>query len=61
MELKLLHKFFDGRTTPDEEGLIREWVGESPENERIFLKERWVFDRILLSNFMRIFFLYIFF
>lgn len=50
MELKLLHKFFEGQTDRSEEEIIKQWIRESPENEEIFLRERALFDRVLLYN-----------
>lgn len=50
MELKLLHKFFEGQTNRSEEIIIKQWISQSPENKEMFLKERSLFDRILLHN-----------
>ena len=50
MEIKLLHKFFEGQTSRSEEELIRQWIDESPENKKLLLEERVSFDRLLLHN-----------
>lgn len=50
MEIKLLHKFFEGQTSRSEEEIIRQWIDESPENEKLLLKERISFDSLLLHN-----------
>ncbi len=50
MKFELLHKFFDGLTTKEEEEAIREWLNNSPENKQIFLDERKIYDSILLNS-----------
>ena len=40
MNTDLLHKYFKGETTEQEESLIVEWVEESAENKARYLKER---------------------
>ncbi|MFV0419981.1 MAG: FecR family protein [Dysgonomonas sp.] len=50
MEIKLLHKFFEGQASRSEEEIIRRWVDASPENEKLLLKERVSFDKLLLHN-----------
>lgn len=44
-----LHKFFEGKTTVDEEKQIREWLEESEENSDIFKQERLIYDSIILT------------
>ena len=50
MDRKLLFRFFEGKTSIDEEILIRKWVETSSENERAFFKERKFFDMITLLS-----------
>ncbi len=48
MDRYLLHRFFEGKTSYFEEEAIRQWLEASPENRHLFLKERKLFDSILL-------------
>lgn len=48
MDREKLYKFFEGTTSYEEEVAIRQWMEFSPENRRIFLKERRLFDSMLL-------------
>lgn len=48
MDREILYKFFEGATSYEEEVAIRQWMEFSPENKRIFLKERKLFDAMLL-------------
>lgn len=50
MDHKLLYKFFEGLTTQDEESDIRQWLSESLDNEKEMIKERKLFDAILLND-----------
>lgn len=50
MDHKLLYKFFEGLTTQDEESDIRQWLSESSDNEKEMIKERKLFDAILLND-----------
>lgn len=50
MNFELLHKFFDGQTTKEEEESIRVWLNSSSENEKYFLEERKVYDAIILNS-----------
>ena len=50
MQKKTLHRFFEGKTTIDEEVSIRKWVEHSKKNEESFLKERLAYDVSLFSN-----------
>ena len=47
---ELLHKFFKGITTYQEEVEIRNWIEESKENETAFFQERLLYDSILLQK-----------
>jgi transmembrane sensor len=49
MEKGLLHKYFRGDTNPDEEKQIMDWAGASPENYRAYLKERKIWNAILVN------------
>lgn len=46
----LLHKFFEGHSTYQEEVEIRKWIEESKENEAAFFQERLLYDSILLNK-----------
>ncbi|SBW03287.1 FecR domain-containing protein [uncultured Dysgonomonas sp.] len=50
MDFKLLYKFFEGLTTQEEDETIRQWVTDSPENEKHFFEERKMFDAVLLNT-----------
>ena len=47
---EVLHKFFKGITTYQEEVEIRNWIEESKENETAFFQERLLYDSILLQK-----------
>ena len=49
MEKELLHKYFRGDTNPDEEKQIMDWADASPENYRAYLKERKIWNAILVN------------
>lgn len=48
MKKDLLIRFFEGKTSFEEEKQIREWMESSTENYKIFLKERKIFDAMIL-------------
>ncbi len=48
MNREMLYKFFEGTASYEEEAQIRQWMEYSPENRREFLKERKIFDSMLL-------------
>ena len=48
MDKDLLVRFFEGRTSLEEEMQIREWMEASSENRQTFFKERKMFDAINL-------------
>ena len=50
MDFKLLYKFFEGLTTQAEDEIIRQWIMDSPDNEKRFFEERKMFDAILLNS-----------
>ncbi|MBF6626978.1 MAG: FecR family protein [Proteiniphilum sp.] len=49
MKRELLHRFFEGKTSLDEERQLRQWLTESEENEKIFLQERITHDALSLT------------
>ena len=47
---EVLHKFFKGTTTIQEEVEIRKWIEASKKNEAAFFQERLLYDSILLNK-----------
>ena len=47
---ELLHKFFRGSSTHQEEVEIRAWIEASKENEAAFFQERLLYDSVLLNK-----------
>lgn len=45
----LLYRFFEGGTSVEEEVMVKEWLEESDQNKEIFLKERKLFDALILT------------
>lgn len=50
MEREILHKFFQNKTTKQEDEVIRKWLKESPDNIKRLAEERKVFDLLLLNT-----------
>ena len=50
MNRDTLHRFFAGKLSMQEGLSIKQWMESSKENERIFLKERRLFDALLLHD-----------
>lgn len=50
MNQELLHKYFKGNTSVEEEKRILDWVDESEENRRALQKERMLFDIALFTD-----------
>lgn len=50
MNRDLLYRFFEGKTSIDEERSIRSWLTESVENKKIFLEERRTYDALLFTS-----------
>ena len=48
MERELLHKYFRGETSAEEEKQIMDWAEASPENHAVYLKERKIWNAMLL-------------
>ncbi|MDR1602530.1 MAG: FecR domain-containing protein [Tannerella sp.] len=49
MDRNILYGFFNGTASSHEEMQVREWMEASAENRRVFLKERRLFDMLLLN------------
>lgn len=49
MNRDLLYRFFEGKTTVEEEKKIRQWVDSSEANHSLFFKERITYDALLLT------------
>ncbi|MDR2920007.1 MAG: FecR family protein [Tannerella sp.] len=50
MDRKELHKFFEGKATPEEKKALKKWLDESNDHSNELLKEREFFDAIILSD-----------
>lgn len=50
MNREVLHRFFMGNVTVQEGMAIKAWVERSEENKRIFIKERRLFDALMLQD-----------
>lgn len=50
MEKELLHTFFAGKATWEEKEALMQWMEENPENKRLFLNERKIYNAILLHG-----------
>lgn len=50
MDQNVLYRFFEGLASVEEEKNVREWLEASSDNKAIFLKERRIFDAILLTD-----------
>ncbi len=48
MEKELLYRFFDGRTSVDEERRVLDWLDENPAHRQEMLAERRLFDATLM-------------
>lgn len=48
MEKELLYRFFDGRTTVEEEKRVLDWLDRDPANRRVLFSERRLFDAALM-------------
>lgn len=49
MNKELLHTYFNGETTPDEEKQIMDWAESSPENYSEYLQERKIWNALLVN------------
>ena len=50
MNRNLLHSFFDGKSTLEEEKQIRGWIEASEINKKIFNEERLIFDSLIINS-----------
>ena len=50
MDQKLLYKMFEGQATDADLTEIRKWAGENPENKKMLLHERALYDALQLSG-----------
>ena len=50
MDKELLHTYFRGEDTPEEEKQIMDWAESSPENYQEYLKERKIWNAILMYS-----------
>ena len=50
MDNELLHTYFRGEATPEEEKQIMDWAESSPENYQEYLKERKIWNAILMYS-----------
>lgn len=50
MNKDLLYRFFDGTATIEEEESVRNWIESSDDNYADFLRERKIYDALLLST-----------
>lgn len=50
MERELLHRFFEGKTSANEEKSIKRWLEASEANHALFFKERRMYDVLLLTD-----------
>ncbi len=46
----ILYRFFEGNASLEEEKRIRDWLEASPDHKQLFLKERKLYDAILLNR-----------
>ncbi len=49
MDKRLLHKYFEGEATPEEEKEVMDWTEFSEENNRLYLEERKLWNALLLN------------
>jgi hypothetical protein len=50
MNKDILYRFFEGTTTIEEEESVRNWIESSDDNYADFLRERKIYDALLLST-----------
>ncbi|HCF80345.1 FecR family protein [Proteiniphilum sp. UBA1028] len=50
MDRELLYRFFEGKTSIDEEKVIRQWLDQSVVNEKTFIEERKTYDALLFTS-----------
>jgi len=50
MDKEVLYRFFEGTATADEEQQIKEWLENSEHNRTLFMRERKIYDALLLAS-----------
>jgi ferric-dicitrate binding protein FerR (iron transport regulator) len=50
MNKELLYRFFEGTATLEEEQRVRQWVEKSEDNRALFMRERKIYDALLLVS-----------
>ena len=50
MRRDILYKFFDGKASPKEQRLIGQWLDESEKHKEVLVRERMVFDAMIVSG-----------
>ena len=48
MDKDILYRFFEGRATVDEMKSVKEWAEASEENDKLFRRERKLFNAMIL-------------
>lgn len=54
MRRDILYKFFEGKASPKEQRLIGQWLDESEKHKEVLVRERMVFDAMIVSGGLRI-------
>ena len=50
MRRDILYKFFEGKASPKEQRLIGQWLDESEKQKEVLVRERMVFDAMIVSG-----------
>ena len=50
MRRDILYKFFEGKASPKEQRLIGKWLDESEKHKEVLVRERMVFDAMIVSG-----------
>ena len=50
MRRDILYKFFEGKASPKQQRLIGQWLDESEKHKEVLVRERMVFDAMILSG-----------
>ena len=53
MRRDILYKFFEGKASPKEQRLIGQWLDESEKHKEVLVRERMVFDAMIVSGGIR--------
>ncbi len=48
MRRDILYKFFEGKASPKEQRLIGQWLDESEKHKEVLVRERMVFDAMIV-------------